>query len=317
MSTSIRVGMIGGALLAAAALAAQAPHRAPGDADVRRAGRRPASRSTAVRIARRLRSAHRRSLLRAQRPRTSPAGASSCQTCGAQGWTTPVPPPFAGPGWKRIRSSPPTAARSTSSRRARPARPQRRTLDIWRVDRDADGTWAAPQRLPEPVNSAAAEWFPRPAADGWLYFGSGRAGGLGGTDIWRARERSGRWQVENLGPSVNTAGHEYEPMPSPDGTRLIVATADGFYESRRSGDGWAPRVRLGPAINVNGTEIGRCSRRAGARCCSRATAAGRCPASSWCGAWPRRTSWPPSCPPRDRRGRRQPAWASEASWPVP
>src|SRR3546814_11621958 len=52
-------------------------------------------------------------------------------------------------------------------------------LDIWRASRDAQGRWQAPTRLPEPVNSAQAEWFPRPAADGWLYFGSRRPGGLG------------------------------------------------------------------------------------------------------------------------------------------
>src|SRR3546814_5669744 len=68
-------------------------------------------------------------------------------------------------------------------------------LDIWRASRDAQGRWQAPTRLPEPVNSAQAEWFPRPAADGWLYFGSRRPGGLGKDDIWRARRTTtGAWQ---------------------------------------------------------------------------------------------------------------------------
>ena len=71
-------------------------------------------------------------------------------------------------------------------------------LDIWKVSRDSRGRWLKPERLAEPVNSAFAEWFPRPAADGWLYFGSRRPGGLGQDDIWKAKlDSQGRWTVEN------------------------------------------------------------------------------------------------------------------------
>jgi hypothetical protein len=132
-----------------------------------------------------------------------------------------------------------------------------RDLDIWRVARSADGGWEAPERLPEPVNSDSAEWFPRLATDGWLYFGSARAGGHGGNDIWRARARpDGEWRVENAGPGVNGPGEEYEPAVSPDGAAMIVATSSGLFESRRDGDGWAARTPFGPEINVNGSEVG-------------------------------------------------------------
>jgi hypothetical protein len=93
--------------------------------------------------------------------------------------------------------------------------------------------------------------------EGWLYFGSDRAGGIGKTDIWRARaDERGRWQVENLGPSINSVGNEYEPLLSADESRMIVAADDGLYESRHAASGWSPRVRLPAAINANGTEIG-------------------------------------------------------------
>jgi WD40-like Beta Propeller Repeat len=60
---------------------------------------------------------------------------------------------------------------------------------------------------------------PVPAADGWLYFGSDRPGGLGKTDIWRARaDGQDRWTVRNLEPSINSAAHEYESLISPDGS---------------------------------------------------------------------------------------------------
>lgn len=177
--------------------------------------------------------------------------------CEAQGWTQPVSAPFAGDG---VEADPWFTAdggtlyfistRSTDG-------VKRKDLDVWRVERDSAGSWSTPQRLPEPINSSGNEWFPRPAPDGWLYFGSDRPGGLGKTDIWRARSNAqGQWQVENLGAAINTAGDEYEPLPSPDGTMMIVMAADGLYQSQRTQSGWSPKIKLGPDVNVNGSEIG-------------------------------------------------------------
>ena len=98
---------------------------------------------------------------------------------------------------------------------------------------------------------------PEARTDGWLYFGSDRPGGLGATDIWRARRDSNEhWTIENLGPAVNTSGDEYEPHPSPDGSRIILMADGGLYETRRTETGWAPRTKLPRGINQNGTEIG-------------------------------------------------------------
>lgn len=177
--------------------------------------------------------------------------------CGARGWSAPEAPVFAGDG---VEADPFFAnegrtlyfisTRSTDG-------VHRSDLDIWRVDRAADGQWGTPMRLPEPVNSSAQEWFPRPGPEGWLYFGSGRPGGLGRTDIWRAREdAAGKWIVENAGPALNSPADEYEPLPSPDGQTMILMAIDGLYESRREGDGWAPRRKLDPPVNINGSEIG-------------------------------------------------------------
>jgi hypothetical protein len=55
---------------------------------------------------------------------------------------------------------------------------------------------------------------------------------------------------------VNTGGDEYEPLPSPDGRSMIVQAGDAYFETRRSSEGWTPRVRLGPEVNATGTEIG-------------------------------------------------------------
>jgi WD40 repeat protein len=177
--------------------------------------------------------------------------------CGATGWSLPQSAAFAGDG---VEADPWFTAdgrtlyfistRSTDGIK-------RKDLDVWRVGRDPDGQWGKPLRLPAPINSIGNEWFPRLAADGWLYFGSDRPGGLGKTDIWRARPASdGGWKVENAGSALNTDADEYEALPSPDGGFMILMTGDGLYRSAFANGAWQPRVRLPATINVNGSEIG-------------------------------------------------------------
>lgn len=178
--------------------------------------------------------------------------------CTPQGWSAPEPPPFAGDGveadpWFTLdgRQLYFISTRSTDGI-------AERKLDLWRVTRDAGGRWGTPQRLPEPVNSPDNEWSPRLAPDGWLYFGSGRPGGIGKTDIWRAREDAkGQWTVEHLGPAINSPGSQYEAEISRDGQRMLVMASDGLHIAGRArGDGWLPREKLGPEVNVNASEVG-------------------------------------------------------------
>ena len=147
------------------------------------------------------------------------------------------------------------------------------------------------------MNSSETEWFPRLAADGYLYFGSKRPGGLGGNDIWRARnDAAGHWSAENLGPAINTPGDEYEPLPSADGKGLVVATADGFFSSRLTAMGWSARQKMSADINANGTEIGPLFSPDG-NSILRATQRFPIPGNSSSGtAAPQ--SWPPDCPAR-------------------
>ncbi|HEX4439482.1 MAG TPA: hypothetical protein VH854_05390 [Thermoanaerobaculia bacterium] len=178
-------------------------------------------------------------------------------SCTAAGWSEPRPAAFAADGVE----ADPYFTRDGGTLYFISTRTtdgvHRKALDLWRVDRDAKGTWGTPVRLPEPVNSPNTEWFPRPAPDGWLYFGSNRPGGFGGNDIWRARPGAdGVWRVENLGPNVNTKGDEYEALPSPDGERMIVMADGDLYESRREADGWSPRVKLPPEVNSPNMEVG-------------------------------------------------------------
>lgn len=177
--------------------------------------------------------------------------------CGKAGWLTQERPSFAAVGLEADpwftpdgRSLYFISNRSTDGI-------HRMDLDIWKVDRDASGTWGMPMRLPAPVNSEGNEWFPRIAADGWLYFGSNRQGNIGNTDIHRAKSDSdGRWLVENLGPNINRAGNQYEAALSPDGKRMVIATDIGLHESWFVDGAWTPRAKLPAPIHVDGSEIG-------------------------------------------------------------
>jgi len=218
--------------------------------------------------------------------------------CTAAGWSTPQPPSFAGDG---VEADPcfTTDGGSLYFISTRSVEGKKRTdLDIFRVDRNAEGSWGVPVQLQEPVNSTGAEWFPRPAPDGWLYFGSNRPGGLGGNDLWRARsEVAGRWKVENLGAAVNTPGDDFEPLPSADGSRLIIMAEDGLYESHRTGTGWSPRVKLGPEINRPGMEVGALFSPSGRSLLFARDTMG--PDSGEFFVWYQHgvEAWPPECPP--------------------
>lgn len=100
-------------------------------------------------------------------------------------------------------------------------------LDIWRARR-GDAGWLAPERLPEPVNSSGSELLPRETADGRLYYGSDRPGGLGQGDIYIATPQAdGSWQVTNAGPPLSTPAHEYEVDLSRDGRSAVVVANRG------------------------------------------------------------------------------------------
>jgi hypothetical protein len=175
--------------------------------------------------------------------------------CTAAGLAPAEPAPIAAPGLEadpffadRGRTLYFISTGATGSRRSA-------DLDIWRVRR-MHGGWGAPERLPEPVNSASAEWFPRPAPEGWLYFGSLRPGGMGKDDIWRARQQGKGWIVENAGPAFNTAGEEYEFQPSPDGTWGILSADSGLYLMTHGPHGWTGRTPLPANVNATQSEIG-------------------------------------------------------------
>lgn len=187
--------------------------------------------------------------------------------CTGGKWSTPVEPAFAAPAGV-LEADP---AFSLDGRRLYyvSARHRSDDLDVWRVERNADGAWGEPQRLPEPVNSSDSELLPRELADGRLLFGSNRPGGPGGRDLYLATPRGeGRWQVEPFAAPVNTEGDEYEADLSRDGRVLAVVANRGershLYVFDRNGETWRERGRVparedvfqvGPLLSPDGKRL--------------------------------------------------------------
>lgn len=177
--------------------------------------------------------------------------------CRGGGWSEPRPAPFSGEGAEADPFLTPDGRTLYFISNRKDDGATGRALDLWRVDRATPtAPWGRPVRLPEPINSPGREWFPRLAPDGSLYFGSDRPGGLGATDIYRARLVRGAWRVENLGPGVNGPGDEYEAEISRDGKRMVLmADGDLFLVARKNGR-WGGRTKLGPQINSPELEVG-------------------------------------------------------------
>lgn len=97
-----------------------------------------------------------------------------------------------------------------------------------------------------------------------MYFGSGRPGGHGKTDLYRARLKDGKFaEPENLGPSINSSADEYEGCIAADESFLVFMAAGrldslgggDLYVSYQKDGKWTAAKNLGPKINGPGLEI--------------------------------------------------------------
>ena len=138
--------------------------------------------------------------------------------------------------------------------------------DLYRVCRNADGRWGAPEPLPAPINSPKS-WESQPSVspDGnVLVFASNRPGGIGGIDLWRCRRlKNGTWsRPENLGPAINTTGNEKAPHLAADGHTLYFLSDgwqgfggyDIYFADLADRSGQRP-TNLGLPINTEGDEV--------------------------------------------------------------
>ncbi|MBR4758252.1 MAG: OmpA family protein, partial [Bacteroidaceae bacterium] len=82
-------------------------------------------------------------------------------------------------------------------------------LDIWRIALTANGMGGV-ENLGEPINSEGDEMFPVFRPNGDLYFSSNGHVGMGGLDLFCARQDSSEvWRIENLKFPMNSSGDDF------------------------------------------------------------------------------------------------------------
>ncbi len=121
--------------------------------------------------------------------------------------------------------------------------------------------WSRPHNLGLRINDPTWDSQPSMSGDGQkIYFSSKRPGGYGGSDIYVSeRGEDRRWKAAvNLGPEINTAGHDESPFIHPDHQTLYFRSNGhpgmGNYDlflSRKNEDGtWGNVENLGYPVNT-------------------------------------------------------------------
>ena len=104
--------------------------------------------------------------------------------------------------------------------------------DLWRIRLTTNGLGEM-ENLGEPINTAGNECFPTFRPNGDLYFSSDGHVGLGGLDVYVARQNTDQqWTIEHLGFPLNSNGDDF-------GLTFESPYNRGFFSSNR-GDarGW-------------------------------------------------------------------------------
>lgn len=100
--------------------------------------------------------------------------------------------------------------------------------DIFKSVRQ-NGSWGPPQNLGSEINTKGNEMFPFLDADNNLYFASNGHGGLGGLDVFLARNIKGNFAVpENLGTPINSSKDDF-------GFIIDTDKNEGYFSSNREG----------------------------------------------------------------------------------
>lgn len=104
--------------------------------------------------------------------------------------------------------------------------------DIWRIGLDEHGL-SAPENLGNSINTPGNEMFPSCRLNGELYFSSDGLPGMGGLDLFMAKQDTlGTWTVKNLRSPMNSAGDDFGM------TFEGVHNRGLFSTNRGNGRGW-------------------------------------------------------------------------------
>jgi len=129
-------------------------------------------------------------------------------------------------------------------------------MDIYMSNLE-NGQWTKPVNLGGRLNSPSDDEMPGCTPDGKaIYFGSTRAGGFGGMDIWLTTLQDGKWtEPVNLGPTVNSPYNDTGPTLAEEQTLFFSSYRSGglgdkdiWYTVKVNGQ-WAKPINPGAPIN--------------------------------------------------------------------
>ena len=102
-------------------------------------------------------------------------------------------------------------------------------VDIYRVIRNADGTWGKAENLGEKINTEGNEMFPFVHESGMFFFSSDGRPGLGGLDVFVSQLKNNQFtKVINLGTPVNGSKDDFSFV-------LNEYKTKGYFASNREG----------------------------------------------------------------------------------
>jgi len=192
--------------------------------------------------------------------------ARSAARSGAR-WDTPTPVPFINEGeWggRAPRFSPDGTRLYFTSGRPTAENFPARDMNLWMVERNAKGEWGTPVPL-NGINGPTRDMHSSETKAGDLYFGSGRPGGLGRSDIWRAKRSAAGWSApQHLPGPINDAQSQPDLFVSPDGTWMILVVTnhpqglggDDLFLSTIENGAWSIPRHLPAPINSPSYEYG-------------------------------------------------------------
>ena len=99
--------------------------------------------------------------------------------------------------------------------------------DIYYVERTSQG-WGEPVNLGPEINTFGNEMFPFLDEEGLIYFASDGHPGLGGLDLFAAKNIGGKYIVKNMGYPLNSSKDDFSLF-------LNNGSKDGYFASNRPG----------------------------------------------------------------------------------
>ncbi|MDP9047116.1 MAG: hypothetical protein M3N14_03205 [Bacteroidota bacterium] len=132
-------------------------------------------------------------------------------------------------------------------------------FDIWKVSRNANGTWGLPENLGSTVNSDKNEFYPSVAKNGNLYFTVEAAYGKGSEDIVVCKKNPAGYQSPvSLPEDINTKFDEFNAFIDPDEQFIIfscygrsddIGRGDLYISHKDAKGNWSPSRHLPSPVN--------------------------------------------------------------------